>query len=39
MINHSLSVIQQAESFNWLPLPEHEVKLYSVDFVWERDMG
>ena len=26
MINHSLSVIQQAESFNWLPLPEHEVK-------------
>ena len=26
MIDHSLNVIQQAESFNLLPLPEHEVK-------------
>ena len=39
MIDHSLNVIQQAELFNLLPLPEHEVKQYSIAFVWERDMG
>lgn len=33
MIDHSLNVIQQAESFNLLPLPEHEVKQYSIAFV------
>lgn len=37
MINHSLSVIQQAESFNWLPLPEHEVKTILSRFLFGKE--
>ena len=37
MINHSLSVIQQAESFNQLPLPEHEVKTILNRFLFGKE--
>ncbi|PUB27516.1 ATPase subunit of ABC transporter with duplicated ATPase domains [Elizabethkingia sp. YR214] len=37
MINHSFSVIQQAESFNQLPLPEHEVKTILSRFLFGKE--
>ncbi|OPB90888.1 ABC transporter ATP-binding protein [Elizabethkingia miricola] len=37
MIDHSLNVIQQAELFNLLPLPEHEVKTILNRFLFGKE--